>query len=628
MLMKKFAFFLVIFYSSLFVAQEARLDSIVRQLAVYKQRDSVRVQILNEVTSYYATRNITKNHAILDEAISISKELNYTKGLIDSYANLSSLYIQEGNFDKGLQYALEAKKTQQKTQDTAGIIYSNTNIARIYNEMGDTANSIALLKENLQLCKNNPKSKDVAQIYFYLGNNYLTLKKYELATSYFMKARENAQYNNFKTGEIVANASLGVVEVERGNYVKAKNYLHEVYSYYKKTNQESYLAHAASVLAKAYNGLKDYKQALAYNATALSIYKKQGNLKNLQKRYLLQSQILEKQKNYQQSNYFLKKYNALKDSILSKEKIEFVKEMQIKYETDKIKAEKELAESELQITEIQKKTNRNLFIAAVLIGMLILFSSLFYYSRLKLKKKAEIISLELKEAQKRLALEKQYKNSELKALKAQMNPHFIFNALNSIQDYIVLNQKNMASDYLGKFADLIRNYLYFSDIGYISIPDEVNNLKLYLALEKLRFEDELTYNFNIEGKANKESIYIPTMLIQPYVENALKHGLLHKKGDRKLSISISKLSETLIECIVEDNGIGRERSKTIQHQRQKHHQSFATKASTERLQLLNYGKEKKIGIKVFDLHNNGQAVGVKVVLNIPILKKNHESINY
>ncbi len=200
-----------------------------------------------------------------------------------------------------------------------------------------------------------------------------------------------------------------------------------------------------------------------------------------------------------------------------------------------------------------------------------------------------------------------------------MNPHFIFNALNSIQDYIVLNQKNLASDYLGKFADLIRNYLHFSDTGEISIKEEVHNLNLYLELEKLRFEDVLTYSFTVDEKLNSDTIKIPTMLIQPYVENALKHGLLHKRKDRILSISITKKSDKVIECIVEDNGVGREKSKEIKSKNQQQHQSFASTATSQRLELLNFGKNKKIGVNIIDLIEEKKALGTKVVLTIPVI---------
>lgn len=248
-------------------------------------------------------------------------------------------------------------------------------------------------------------------------------------------------------------------------------------------------------------------------------------------------------------------------------------------------------------------------------------SSLFFFGRLRERKKAELVTLELRETQKRLALEKQYRDSELKALKSQMNPHFIFNALNSIQEYIVLNKKNLASDYLGKFADLIRTYLHHSDTGVISLQEEIDSLKTYLDLECLRFEDTLNYTFNVAEDLNTDVTHIPTMLIQPYIENALKHGLLHKKEDRQIKVSFSKGEKNNIQCTIVDNGVGREKSKELQKKRASLHKSFAAKATEERLELLNFGKHKKIGVQIIDLYDESNiGNGTQVIVSIPILK--------
>jgi hypothetical protein len=221
---------------------------------------------------------------------------------------------------------------------------------------------------------------------------------------------------------------------------------------------------------------------------------------------------------------------------------------------------------------------------------------------------------------KQLEVNNELVNLKLENLRSQMNPHFVFNALNSIQDYIFSNQKNLAGDYLGKFADLMRVYLEQSNRGKITLEEERDTLNKYLELEKLRFEDTLDYQVNIENTLEADTTFIPTMLIQPYVENALKHGLLHKKENRLLQVSMTKISEDLIQCIIEDNGVGREKAKQINQKRAKTHEPFALKATTKRLDLLNYGRENKIGVTVIDLHEKNDATGTRVVLTIPILK--------
>ncbi len=236
--------------------------------------------------------------------------------------------------------------------------------------------------------------------------------------------------------------------------------------------------------------------------------------------------------------------------------------------------------------------------------------------------------LEKREKQKNKELEKLAQERELVFLKlenlrSQMNPHFIFNALNSIQEYIILNKKNLASDYLGKFADLIRTYLNHSNKGVISLQDEIDCLAMYLELEELRFEDKLNYTIQIDKEVDTEAISIPTMLIQPYVENALKHGLLHKKDNRKLHIILEASSENdTITCVIQDNGVGREKALAIKLKKDKMHKSFGTQATQDRLDLLNYGKEKQIGVSIEDLldKTSQQPTGTKVIITIPITK--------
>ncbi|MFA7380354.1 MAG: two-component regulator propeller domain-containing protein [Bacteroidia bacterium] len=223
-----------------------------------------------------------------------------------------------------------------------------------------------------------------------------------------------------------------------------------------------------------------------------------------------------------------------------------------------------------------------------------------------------------------LALEKSMvehdlRSSQLVSLKAQMNPHFVFNALNSIQEYIMLNEKTLANTYLGKFADLMRMTLDISSRQEVSLQEEVKLLTLYLELEALRFEEKFSYYINIENNVQQSSIYLPPMLIQPYVENAIKHGLLHIKNNRILQVTFAMKSAGLLMATIEDNGIGRKRSFEMRKFRQPMHKSFATGATQKRLELLNYNRPNEIVVKYTDLKDeNGFASGTRVELSIPV----------
>lgn len=217
----------------------------------------------------------------------------------------------------------------------------------------------------------------------------------------------------------------------------------------------------------------------------------------------------------------------------------------------------------------------------------------------------------------KMLLEQELQKSVLASIKAQMNPHFIFNALNTIQSYIYLNDKQNASRYLVKFSDLMRLILDMSNTETISLADEVRMLTLYLELEKMRFEDNFACSVQVSEDIDPHQHRLHSMLIQPYVENAIKHGLMHKKGARKLWVKFEKKGEKLV-VTIEDNGIGREMSAQINRNRANRHRSFATHANQKRLELLNMGQKDPISVHIADNKDaNGQPIGTTVTLHIP-----------
>ncbi len=216
--------------------------------------------------------------------------------------------------------------------------------------------------------------------------------------------------------------------------------------------------------------------------------------------------------------------------------------------------------------------------------------------------------------------EEAYRRAQLSALKAQMNPHFLFNALNSIQAYIFLNDKNMANSYLGKFSDLMRTTLEQSQRDYISLVEETRTLELYIALEAMRLQNDLIWTIDFDPSVETEFAMLPPLLIQPYVENALKHGLASKKGNKQVTINfnVNKEQQTLI-CQIMDNGIGRSAAAELKKQRHGRHTSFSTSATEQRLILLNTGRDAKIYVEFEDLMaENGESAGTSVRIHIPM----------
>ncbi len=249
--------------------------------------------------------------------------------------------------------------------------------------------------------------------------------------------------------------------------------------------------------------------------------------------------------------------------------------------------------------------------AVILIFLLLLY--LLYKNRLKVNQQKLTSALEKSKVQEEL------RRSQLSSIKSQMNPHFMFNALNSIQEFILLNDKRQANMFMGKFADMMRLILDMSNKDTITLEEELKSLDLYLQLEALRFEEQFTYSVEKDKNINESDIYMPAMIIQPYVENAIKHGLLHKNGEKKLNIHFRLANEHTLCCTVTDNGIGRKRSGEINELRQKKYSSFATGATQKRLDLLNYQKTELISVRYEDLtDSSGQGTGTIVIINIPV----------
>ncbi len=209
--------------------------------------------------------------------------------------------------------------------------------------------------------------------------------------------------------------------------------------------------------------------------------------------------------------------------------------------------------------------------------------------------------------------------SKLTAIRSQMNPHFIFNSLNSIQDLVLKGDIDNSYAFITKFSNLVRKTLNYSDKEFISLEKEIQLIELYLTLEKLRFKDEFSFELYVPDELLDEELEIPPMLIQPFVENALVHGLLHREGEKKIRIRFD-LEQTLV-CTITDNGVGRERAKEIKERQQKGHDSFSVNASKKRFEILSRQYGEKLGFYYRDLSENGLGTGTEVRLLIPFRKK-------
>ncbi len=233
------------------------------------------------------------------------------------------------------------------------------------------------------------------------------------------------------------------------------------------------------------------------------------------------------------------------------------------------------------------------------------------------------IRLFRRESELKSEFEKRLSAEEMNALRAQMNPHFLFNSLNSIDNFILKNESRKASEYLNNFARLMRLILQNSRSNYVNLKDELEALELYLQMESLRFKDKFQYEIKVADGLDTASTDIPPMLIQPYVENAIWHGLMHKsdKSEGWVEVSVSQQNGAL-HCRIEDNGIGRERAAEIKASHPASgggKKSFGMQITQDRIAMINKLYNANTSVEIVDLKNEeGEATGTRVELVIPV----------
>lgn len=607
--------FLLFCFSLTLQAQNDSLQKLIKQT---NTKDTTYVSRLLLLSQTYNNTHIDSQVKVLQKAKKITKRKNFLQLEAKTNVELARAYRKQGIYDSAIANALNAKRIYDRLKLKPNQLLANSVLTTLYRDQKYYDKALELNKINLSLVRNDALSPSLGRYYFDLGTTYRALDSLKLAEFNYIKSLEIAKETGFKPGENFMKLSLGQLYKVMDKYDKAEAYLKEVLPVYTQQNNKANVALINYDLGTIASLRANHQASIPYYEKALKIYTELGRLqfiKDINQKLFIAYNIIQDAAKAKAAN---QQFIVYKDSIESQKRDALIAEMKTKFETDQIAAENKLNKKRAELAEAEGQRNLIFLIASIILILLLVAVFLFYSAKQKEAKKAALIKQELKASQQQLALEKQYRDSELKALKAQMNPHFIFNVLNSIQEFIVLNKKDLASEYLATFAELIRSYLFFSNRGSLTLEEEVDTLEKYLELEQLRFSQNFKYQILTDSIIDLDSIEIPTMIIQPYVENAIKHGLFHKKGDCNLNINFSLETQSVLKCIITDNGIGRAKAKVLNKKKSKLNQSFASQATASRLDLLNQKSFEKIGVKITDLIENNEPKGTKVSLTIPI----------
>ncbi|MGI9551486.1 MAG: tetratricopeptide repeat-containing sensor histidine kinase [Aurantibacter sp.] len=526
---------------------------------------------------------------------------------------IGSVHAQIGNYEKGLNALYRALRIHEYLEDE-----SSTNFT--LNSIGVVLKAAKRYDEALEVYERVLKTDSLnTDVIMNIGSLYADREELKKAEVLYLKAlkidRENGN-ERFIASDL---ENLGNIYNKMELYADALSHHQEALKLREKLPYKVEEALSLSQVGHTHTLLKNHSLAKDFLNRALAVAEETKTTKLTRDIYQKLSELYSRKNDQGNAYKYLKSYTVLKDSLLNEESIRQVGELSAKYETEKkdqqiviLAKEKELQEKEIQRQATLKNAS---IIGAILIALL--GGSFFYTFRLRAKNQKALDSKnrEIREVN----FQRQLTELEMKALQAQINPHFIFNCMNSINEMILDGNNDNASKYLTKFSKLIRLILENAEATEVSLENELTMLEAYIQLEALRFKGDIKYDIQVEDNIDLENTYLPSMVLQPFVENAIWHGLLHKKdgGKGKIGISIAQ-PQNLLVCQIEDNGVGREKALALRQKSVWKSKSLGVKITEERLNILSKEFKKQL-IKIIDLKDKaGQALGTRVEVNIPI----------
>ena len=524
------------------------------------------------------------------KAVDLYKKNKTKTKLADALRTLAKIQEAQNKTQDAILNYNDASKNAQRKSNT---IVNSSDVSRLknFNNPNEQSNSINQKISSLKK-ESNPKEKE------------------EIIDAYKQLAEVNIKQNNSEAA--IQNYNNALEEIQ-GNSVEKNTIKNEIADIFANSNKlEQAIAMKEDVL-KNVDSLKDVGQQIKQRQglakllilnnesdKALQLIQDSYNLaltkgKTIDAKNSLMQLIAyyktkdDAQKTLQLYDVFLQKLESLikSDSTLIDKKI---------FEETDQKIKQLEKEKSLQYELISKKNTFNYFLVIALIVLLILILVIIRYS---------------------YAIKTKNKKISLQSLRREMNPHFIFNSLNSVNQFIAQNKEREANKYLTSYSSLMRNMMESSSKDFIPLQHEIDHLQKYLELEHLRFSNQFDFVVDVEESIDTDAILAPNMLIQPHLENAIWHGLRYKETKGLLLLSI-KNKTSFIEISIDDNGIGIEKSNSIKTQNQKIHQSIGLQNIKERIKLLNDLYKVDISFAVINKVNDG---GTIVRLKIPYLNK-------
>jgi len=533
-----------------------------------------------------------------DEALRFSIKIKNKRQEMICKANLGQTYSATGKLEKAMQYQLEAFEYFKETGDLKLLIGMHNNLSYLFNIIGDINASIFHLKEGLKVAKTAGDLrtelvllKNLSETYKQNGNldSAYTLVEYVLA--------KNKEIGNLK-GASRALLLLGEITALNKNYNKANNLFLQSLDLGKQSENLEAISDTYRAIATLNKVQSKYKKAILYADSAVTTAKKGGLLNSLNLNLKLRYELFVLLGDYKNAFEAYQSYIETKDSLNILGQVNKIDKLRFQYESEAKGIEIKKLQADAKVKGLTIEKNKLINNIILILSAFVLILILFVVVVLLLKKNA---SFKQKEAK-----------LILQSLRCQMNPHFLFNALGSIQNYVLQEKNTQASEYLLKFATLVRNVLNNSVKEGISLENEVDMISLYMELEAERLQHKFDFSIVIDKTLKADEIQIPPLLVQPFVENAVWHGMAYKEEKGEIKLSFSALEDKLI-CVIEDNGIGRKRSEIINKKNNIKSESKGIEITKERLHILGVKWKGSCSLDFEDLDP-----GLRVIISIPL----------
>ncbi len=634
-----------------------KIDSLKRVFPI-NFNDSLKVSGYADLCWYYITGQKQDSAKMYADTIRIiSHEIEYPYGLLLSHFYYGVIDRYTGDYHQGIDHLVKFVEYYEQKGDSNRVAAGLFQIAAINSKLGNYEECLEAYQRTLNIYKQSENEVNIAQMRHAMAHIQREMGKHIAAIENYKKAIEVWNKINNVSGLSMSIESLGNTYGEVKQYDKAEEFLLKALDIVRGENRPFGIASVTENLGSLYGNMERYETALNYHLESLAIKSSLPSKDNLvvglnnvgacytklgeydkAKGYLVKG--LELAKTLKVSPLIMtchkkltelyelmdmkdaafehqKLYITIKDSMFTAEKNKQLIELETKYETAQKDQEITLLtkENEVQQANAEKASTLRSALIGGLLLLGIIAGLIFYTMRTRLR---NLKLLAIKNEEIKMAnLKEQLGTLEMKALRAQMNPHFLFNCMNSINRMIMEEENDKASKYLSKFSKLVRLLLENSENPKVNLKDELEMLKSYIELESIRFKNKMEYQIKVEEYIDQESTYIPSMVLQPFVENAIWHGLLHKDTKGQLTIDIKEEGDNL-HCSITDNGVGREKSLKLQKKSGHKKISMGIKITTDRLKLLTKQKISE-AIKILDLKDGeNNAVGTQVNILIPI----------